>query len=262
MGRAVFTEDAQTPLYLLLGVTGFVLLIACANIANLLLARAAGRAGEMAVRLSIGASRRQLVTQVLGESVLLAVLGALFGLLVSGWTLDLVASLLPDDDVSTFDFTLNDTAVLWSGVLALGTGLVFGLFPAFHSTRPNLVSTLKDQAGQKGASKAASRFRATLATAQIALSMTLLVAAGLFTRSLLNVSRVDLGIRTDNVITFCNLAGADRLHAGADVCPLRAARRRARRHAGRDERDSIDRRNYRRQQLGQQRAGSGVRSRS
>ena len=91
---------------------------------------------------------------------------------------------------------------MWAAVLALGTGLLFGLFPAIHSTRPDLVTTLKDQAGQKGVSKGASRFRATLATAQIALSMTLLVAAGLFTRSLLNVSRVDLGIRTDNVVTF------------------------------------------------------------
>ncbi len=201
-GQSSVHEEAQTPLLLLLGVTGFVLLIACANIANLLLARAAGRAGEMAVRLSIGANRRQLVTQLLGESLVLATMGALLGLLVARWTLDLMGSLLPSEAVGTIDLTLNATAVLWSGVLALGTGLVFGLFPAFHSTRPDLVSTLKDQAGQKGVSKSAARFRTTLATAQIALSMTLLVAAGLFTRSLVNVSRVDLGIRTDNVVTF------------------------------------------------------------
>ena len=201
-GQSSMHEDSKTPLYLLLGVTGFVLLIACANIANLLLARAAGRAGEMAVRLSVGASRRQLVMQLLVESLLLAVLGGVVGVLVARWTLDLMASLLPSDASAMIDFAVDRAAVMWAGVLAIGTGLLFGLFPAFHSTRPDLVTTLKDQAGQRGSSKAASRFRAGLATAQIALSMTLLVAAGLFTRSLLNISRVDLGIRTDNVITF------------------------------------------------------------
>jgi predicted permease len=201
-GQSSIHEEAQAPLSLLLGVTGFVLLIACANIANLLLARGAGRAGEMAVRLSIGANRRQLVMQLLGESLVLALLGAVCGLLVTRWTLDLMATLLPAEAAATVDFTVNLAAVLWAGVLALGTGLIFGMFPAIHSTSPDLVTTLKDQAGQKGASKSAARFRATLATAQIALSMTLLIAAGLFTRSLMNVSRVDLGIRTDNVITF------------------------------------------------------------
>jgi len=201
-GQSSLHEEARTPLLLLLGVTGFVLLIACANIANLLLARAAGRAGEMAIRLSIGASRRQLVAQLLGESVLLAALGGLFGIVVSQWTLDLIVSLLPSDAATNLDFTLHRSALVWAAILALGTGLLFGLFPAIHSTRPDLVATLKEQAGQKGASRAAARFRATLATAQIALSMALLVAAGLFMRSLVNVTRVDLGIRTDNVITF------------------------------------------------------------
>ena len=201
-GQSSVHEEAQTPLFLLLGVTGFVLLIACANIANLLLARAAGRAGEMAVRLSIGASRRQLVTQLLGESLLLAVLGAFLGLLVARWTLDLMASVLPDDAVSTIDFTLESHGGAVVGRAGAGDRADLWHVSAIHSTRPDLVSTLKDQAGQKGASKAASRFRAGLATAQIALSMTLLVAAGLFTRSLLNVTRVDLGIRTDNVVTF------------------------------------------------------------
>jgi predicted permease len=171
-------------------------------VANLLLVRGAGRAGEMAVRLSIGANRRQLVGQLLTESILLAVLGATLGLLVSRWTLDLIATLLPPEAASTLDFSLDRMALVWTGVLALGTGLLFGLFPAIHSTRPDLVSTLKDQAGQKGASRAAARFRTTLATAQIALSMALLVAAGLFTRSLINVSRVDLGIDIENVATF------------------------------------------------------------
>jgi predicted permease len=201
-GQSSLHQEARAPLVLLLSVTGFVLLIACANIANLLLARGAGRAGEMAVRLSIGASRRHLVGQLLLESITLAVAGGLVGMLVARWTLDLIASLLPAEAATTLDFTLDGTMLGFAGVLAIGTGLIFGLFPAFHSTRADLVSTLKEQAGQKGSSRGAARFRTSLATAQIALSMALLVAAGLFTRSLLNVSRVDLGVQVDNVVTF------------------------------------------------------------
>ena len=201
-GQSRVDNQAGTPLMLLLSVTGVVLLIACANIANLLLVRGAGRAGEMAVRLSIGANRRQLIGQLLLESLLLALMGAALGLLVSRWTLDLIASLLPPEATSTIAFSIDRAVLGFAGLLAVGTGLLFGLFPALHSTRPSLVTTLKEDAGQKGAARGASRFRVALATTQIALSMALLVAAGLFVRSLINVSRVDLGIRTDNIITF------------------------------------------------------------
>ena len=201
-GQSSVHEETRTPLLLLLGVTGIVLLIACANIANLLLVRGAGRAGEMAVRLSIGANRRQLVRQLLVESLLLAMLGGTLGLLVSRWTLDSIGALLPAEAANTINFAIDSTVVLFAFVLALGTGLLFGLFPALHSTRPSLIKTLREDAGQKGAASGASRFRTTLATVQIALSMALLVAAGLFVRSLVNVSRVDLGINTENVISF------------------------------------------------------------
>ena len=201
-GQSDLHAEAGPPLIILLSVTGVVLLIACANIANLLLARGAGRSGEMAVRLSIGASRGQLVRQLLGESILLAVLGGALGVLVSRWTLDLLAIMLPPDAVRTIHFELQPNMLLFTAALSIATGLLFGLFPALQGTRPDLVSTLKDQAGQKGASRAASRFRASLVTVQIALAMALLTTAGLFTRSLVNVSRVDLGIQTDNLITF------------------------------------------------------------
>ena len=201
-GQSSVHGEAKTPLLLLLGVTALVLIIACANIANLLLARAAGRASEMAIRLSLGASRLQLVTQLLVESCLLAVLGGAAGLIVARWTLDFITSILPDDAAATLPSSVDTTALLFAAGLTLGTGLLFGLFPALHSTRPDLASTLKGQAGQPSGAKAAQRFRTTLATAQIALSMTLLACAGLFTRSLLNVSRVDLGIKVDNVVTF------------------------------------------------------------
>jgi putative ABC transport system permease protein len=201
-GQSSVHEEASTPLLLLFSVTGVVLLIACANIANLLLVRGAGRAGEMAVRLSIGANRRQLIGQLLLESLVLAVLGGAAGIVVSGWTLDAMALGFPADATGLIDFRIDRAAVLFSGVLAIVTGFAFGLFPALHSTRPSLVTALREDAGQKGAARGASRFRTTLATVQIALSMALLVAAGLFVRSLLNVSRVDLGIRTENLIMF------------------------------------------------------------
>jgi predicted permease len=201
-GQSSIHGEARTPLLLLLGVTALVLLIACANIANLLLARAAGRSSEMAIRLSIGASRTQLITQLLVESCVLAILGGAAGMLVARWTIDLIASILPDEAAAALPSTIDGTVLLFAAGLTLGTGLLFGLFPALHSTRPELASTLKGQAGQPSSARAAQRFRTTLATAQIALSMTLLACAGLFTKSLLNVSHVDLGIKAENVITF------------------------------------------------------------
>jgi predicted permease len=201
-GQSNVSRQAKTPLRMLLGVTAFVLIIACANVANLLLARGASRAGEMAVRLSIGASRMQVVAQLLTESCLLALFAGGASVLVAQWTLDLVASLLPAEAAATIQFSLNATTFFFAAALTLGTGLLFGLFPALHSTRPDLVSSLKGQAGQPSGAKSAARFRSALATAQIALSLALLVAAGLFTKSLFNVSRVDLGLKVDNVITF------------------------------------------------------------
>ncbi len=201
-GQSSFDEDARAPLTILLVVTGTVLLIACANIANLLLVRGAGRAAEMAVRLSIGASRRQLITQLLTESIMLAAFGAIAGLLVAKWTLDLIASFIPADEASMVAFALSPTMLMFAGAAAIVTGIAFGLFPALHSTRPDLASTLKNQAGQPGGAKAARRFRTTLATVQIAMSMALLVPAGLFAKSLFNISRVDLGLKTDHMVLF------------------------------------------------------------
>ncbi len=201
-GQSSVHEEATAPIILLLGVTAFVLVIACSNIANLLLARAASREGEMAVRLSLGAGRGQLVRQLLTESSLLAVLGGLAGLVVARWTLAGIISMLPAEAAGTIPLGLNSTALLFTGVLALATGLLFGLFPALHSTRPDLVAVLKRQSGQPSGSRSAARFRTSLATVQIGLSMVLLVSAGLFTKSLFNVSRVDLGLDVDHLITF------------------------------------------------------------
>jgi predicted permease len=201
-GQSTMAQDATTPLTILLGVTVFVLLIACANIANLLLARSSARAVEMAVRLSIGAARRQLIGQLLLESCLLAIAGGVTGLLFARWTLAFITSMLPGEDASLVELGLNGTVLLFTAGLSIVTGLAFGLFPALHSTRPNLVTSLKGQAGHTGASKGARWFRTTLATSQIALSMLLLAVAGLFIKSLANISRVDLGVHTDRLVTF------------------------------------------------------------
>jgi len=201
-GQSSTIDEALTPLSILLGITGIVLLSACANIANLLLARATKRSGEMAVRLSIGAARRHLIIQLLGESVLLAALGGLAGIVVARWTLKLIASILPAQAATLVAFELDGSMLLFLAAITLGTGVLFGLFPAIHSTRPNLAATLKGQSGQPSGGRSAKAFRATLATTQIVLSMWLLAVAGLFAKSLYNVSQVDIGIDADNVVTF------------------------------------------------------------
>ncbi len=201
-GQSSLSGEARTPMILLLGITCVVLLIACANIANLLLARAASRSLEMAVRLSLGATRLQVVTQLLTEACMLAVMGGVASLVVARWTLAAVASILPPEAVPTLHFQLDMQVMLFAAALAVVTGLLFGMFPALHSTRPDLISTIRANTGQPSGARAAARFRTSLVTAQIALSMALLISAGLFLRSLSNVSRVELGVKADNVVTF------------------------------------------------------------
>ena len=201
-GQSRMHRDAQAPLLMLFGVTAIVLLIACANIANLLLARGAGRSMEMGVRLALGARRGQLVAQLLTESVLLASLGGAAGLIVARWTLTGIAALAPPEVTDMLGFGLHPVLLIFAAALALATGTAFGVFPAWHSTRTELVTTIRDNAGQISGTRSAARFRASLVTAQIALATTLLIAAGLFVKSLVNVTRVDLGMRVDSVVTF------------------------------------------------------------
>jgi predicted permease len=201
-GQSSVHADSRTPLLLLLATAGIVLLIACANIANLLLARGASRSMEMAVRLSLGASRRRVLGQLLTESVLLGVMGAAASLVVAHWTLAGIGSILPPETTGFLHLELNARAALVAAALGIATGVLFGMFPALHSTRHDLVSTIRANAGNLTVTRGAARFRATLVTAQVALSMALLITAGLFLRSLHNISRVDLGVRTENVVTF------------------------------------------------------------
>ncbi|MEX2280858.1 MAG: ABC transporter permease, partial [Gemmatimonadota bacterium] len=202
-GQSSMLHEAATPIMLLFALTGIVLLIACANIANLLLARAAGRELEVAVRLSLGATRRNVLTQLLTESVMLAMIGAVVSVAFAQWTLAFISALLPGDATEGLSFSLNWLTVGFAFGLAAVTGVLFGLFPALHSTRPDLVTALRNNAGKlAGGGKQATRFRTSLVTAQIALSMALLTSAGLFIKSLRNVNRVDLGLNVENVVTF------------------------------------------------------------
>ena len=201
-GQSSINKEARTPILLLFSVTGVVLLIACANIANLLLARGAGRATEMGVRLALGATRKNLVAQLLTESIMLALVGGVASLLVAQWTLSVISALLPPDASETMRFTVSNSVILFSAVLSIATGIVFGLFPALHSTRSDLISAIRAGAGQIAGGRSAARFRSGLVTAQIALSMGLLIMSALFLKSLMNVSKVDLGVKIEQIATF------------------------------------------------------------
>ncbi len=201
-GQSQLHTEARTPLALLISITGIVLLIACANIANLLLARGAQRGPEIAMRASLGASRTQLLTQLLTESCLLAILGGVASLFVASWTLGFIGAILPPEAQATVTVGLSPPVIIFAGILSIGTGFLFGMYPALQITRPDLVTILKANSGQPAGARSAARFRTSLVTAQIALSMALLVSAGLFVKSLVNVSRVDLGLSPENVVTF------------------------------------------------------------
>jgi predicted permease len=194
--------DATPPLTLLLGVTALVLLIACANIANLLLARSAARAGEISVRVAIGATRRHIVTQLLIESCTLALFGGIGGIAVAHWTLGVIGRFIPAQAADLIEVRLDPVVLIFTAVLAFGTGLLFGLFPAIYCSRIDVAPALKGQSDQQSGARGASRFRTLLATTQIALATLLLVSAGLFTKSLVNISRVELGLKAENVVGF------------------------------------------------------------
>ena len=176
-----------------MAVVAVVLLIACANLANLLLARGAGRQREVAVRLALGASRGRIVVQLLTESVALALAGGAAGLAVSAWTSRLLMAFVPPTPLPIAPDTRLSLAVFLFGMaLALATTVLFGLVPALQTSRPDLVLSLKETLGAIGGRRRAWLRRA-LVVAQVSLSLVLLVGAGLFIRTMQNASRVDAG---------------------------------------------------------------------
>jgi predicted permease len=202
-GQSDLREQFSTPLLVLMGMVGLVLLIACANVANLLIARASFRQKEIAVRLALGAGRRRIVGQLVVESLVLAVLGGLAGLVLAVWTSDMLVRALPFEGAVRALSTGPDLRVVgFTFAVALLTGLVFGLLPAWQSSRPALTSTLKNESTTVTAGHPRARLRKGLVVAQVAFSLLLLIGAGLFSRSLSNLRSLDPGFQADRVLTF------------------------------------------------------------
>lgn len=193
----------STPLYVLLAMVGLILAIACANIANLLLARATARRREMAVRLSLGAGRLRLVRQLLTESVLLASLGGILGVAFAIWGIRFLTLLLANGDTNfTLHADLNWHVLGATAVLSLLTGALFGLAPALQSTKVDVVPALKQIRAIETRSRIPLSLSHVLVVSQIALSLLLLVAAGLFVRTLSNLQSIELGFNRENLLLF------------------------------------------------------------
>jgi len=190
------------PLAMLLGITALVLTIVCVNIANLLLVRGLSRAGELAIRVAIGATRWRLVRQSFLDAGVLAVMGAAASLPVAVLTLRGIGAFLPDPLASGLDIQLRPAALWFAATVSLFTMLAFGAAPAFQAARTDPGLTVKGTASQALGGRHLARIRVALATAQIAFSTVLLVLAGLYTQSLVNIARVDLGLDTESVVTF------------------------------------------------------------
>ncbi|MBV9924265.1 MAG: ABC transporter permease [Acidobacteria bacterium] len=192
--------SVRTSLWVLLGAVGFVLLIACANVSNLMLARAASRRRELALRTALGASRWRVARQQLTESLLLAVAGGAAGLLLAAWGVDALAALGAGDIPRTREIGVDGRVLLFTAALSVLTGLAFGLLPALRASRPDLNEVLKD-AGRGTSGPGRGRVRAALVVSEIALALTLLTGAGLLVKSFVGLRHVNPGFDPSNILT-------------------------------------------------------------
>jgi predicted permease len=196
-GYSRLRQQYSTALVVLMSMAGLILLIACSNVANLLIARAAARQKEIAVRLSLGAARRTLIGQLLVESMLLSLAGAGLGLVLSSVTTHALLKMLPNHGEMLMLRAEPDLRILlFSIAVAVATGILFGLAPALESTRLDLITTLKGAIGSVASGRSAAKWRKVLVTAQVALSFLLLIGAGLFTRTLGNLKNTGVGFES------------------------------------------------------------------
>ena len=213
-GRSGLRGRFSKPLYVLMAISGTVLLIACANIAGLLIARSTARRKEIAVRLALGASRKQVVGELMIESLMISAAAATLGLGLGVWLDRTLLQFLPTDDAQvTITAALDSRVLLFSVVVAFVTAFIFGLAPALQSTRPNLSETLRNEAGSIFGGRGHTRIRKSLVVLQVSLSLLLLIASSLFVRSLANLHQLEPGFRTDRVLAFSidpTLNGYDR----------------------------------------------------
>jgi predicted permease len=202
-GQSRARELLSTPLWVLMALTGGVLLIACANVAGLLIARAASRQKEIAIRLAIGAGRFRIIRQLLVESLLLSVAGGLLGLVLATWTDGALLAFLPPETIALQLSTTPDLRILlFATAVSVLTGLIFGLAPALQSTRPDVAPVLKDTVGGIVGGGTHVRIRKTLVAVQVMLSLLLLIGAGLFIRSLRNLRDMGPGFTSGNLFAF------------------------------------------------------------
>jgi putative ABC transport system permease protein len=201
--REQFFGNVRRPLWLMLGAVGFVLLIACANVANLLLSLATSREKEIAVRAALGARRTRIVRQLLTESLLLALLGSALGLGFAWLGIKALMLIGPKDLVSFQSVSLNVTVLLWTLGVSILTGIIFGLAPALHVSRLKLNDSLKEGGkSESGQASGSRRLRSALVVSEIALAVVLLASAGLLIRSFIRLQQVDRGFNTDNILTM------------------------------------------------------------
>jgi predicted permease len=201
-GRGGFRESARAPLLVLMAMSALVLLMACANVTSLQLARAGDRAQEVAVHLALGAPRRRLMLDRLRESAVLGTMGAALGLLLAQATLRGLLAALPPGASTTLAADLDARVLLFCLAVAAAAILLSGLYPAWRASRPDLIGWLKTHAGETSAAEGAGRSRRSLVSLQVAVSLLLLVCAGLLARSFLHLMRIDLGIEADRLLTF------------------------------------------------------------